>query len=88
MNRFRLYSTGSAIPTTVPMVDEWIARAYAEPREPPPITRMRGPLAGFPEPGSGEGMMAGGWLSEGLDLCSIFFDDGGHCLWGNSRAGG
>lgn len=55
------------------MVDEWIARAYAEPREPPPMTRIRGPLAGFPEPaGSGEDMTAGGRLSEGLDLCSIF----------------
>lgn len=71
MNRFRLYSIGSAIPTTVPIEDEWIARAYAEPREPPPTTRIRGLLAGFPELGSGEDG-AGDWLSAEVDLCSIF----------------
>lgn len=72
MNRLRLYSIGSAMPTTVPIEDEWIARAYAEPREPPPMMRIRGLLPGFPESDSrGEGEVVG-LLSEGVDLCSIF----------------
>lgn len=75
MNRFRLYSIGSAMPTTVPIEDEWIAWAYAEPREPPPIMRIRGPPPGFPEPGSGgEGeVMELPPEAEGVGLRIIFW---------------
>jgi len=75
---FRLYAIGSATATMIPFVDSPVALAYAWPRDPAPMIRIRGGFADMAGRGG-----AGSWpasLSMGESACGAIVADVGEVV--------